>query len=211
MAHYRDELDASRRRVETLEALVAERDASMTARVAELAEVRAELDRANRGVGPMSAPVGAKLPWALLLAVLLVAAGALATMAAAERSREAPRLAEMSAREAQTEQVRAELARTRAELEAVRRGSAAARAPEGADAGPLTVRIQKALEAGRGGEAVHLAEELTSASPGSANAWYLRGAAEQAAGRSGRTSFLRCAELAGDSPPGPECAALSKL
>ena len=74
---------------------------------------------------------------------------------------------------------------------------------------PLTARIQKALEAGKGAKAVSLAQQLTSQSPGSANAWYLRGAAEQAAGRGGRASFKRCAELAGESPPGPECAALS--
>ena len=80
------------------------------------------------------------------------------------------------------------------------------------DSGPLTTRISKALEQGKSGKAVQLAQQLTSQSPGSANAWYLRGAAEQAAGRGGKASFRKCAELAGaDSALGGECAALAGL
>jgi Flp pilus assembly protein TadD len=68
----------------------------------------------------------------------------------------------------------------------------------------------KALEAGQAGKAVQLAQQYTSQSPGSAAAWHLRGAAEQAAGRSGKASFRKCAELAPpDSPLGAECKALA--
>jgi hypothetical protein len=80
------------------------------------------------------------------------------------------------------------------------------------DSGPLTTRISKALEQGKAGKAVQLAQQLTSQSPGSANSWYLRGAAEQAAGRGGKASFRKCAELAGaESALGSECAALAGL
>jgi CheY-like chemotaxis protein len=80
----------------------------------------------------------------------------------------------------------------------------------GDDAAPLPVRITKALEAGQAGQAVQLAQQYTSQSPGSAAAWHLRGAAEQAAGRSGKASFKKCAELSPpDSPLGAECKALA--
>jgi Flp pilus assembly protein TadD len=68
----------------------------------------------------------------------------------------------------------------------------------------------KALEAGQNSKAVGLAAQLTNQSPGSASAWQLRGAAEQAAGRSGKASFKRCAELApADSALGAECRSLA--
>lgn len=75
---------------------------------------------------------------------------------------------------------------------------------------PLTQRIMQALEKGQTGRAVALATQLTQQSPGSANAWYLRGAAEQAAGRGGRASFRKCAELSpAGSAQGAECEALA--
>jgi len=75
---------------------------------------------------------------------------------------------------------------------------------------PMTQRIMQALEKGQTGRAVGLATQLTQQSPGSANAWYLRGAAEQAAGRGGRASFRKCAELSpAGSAQGAECEALS--
>jgi Flp pilus assembly protein TadD len=68
----------------------------------------------------------------------------------------------------------------------------------------------KALESGQGAKAMQLAQQYTAQAPGSATAWHLRGAAEQAAGRSGRASYKKCAELAGpDSPLGAECSALA--
>ena len=68
----------------------------------------------------------------------------------------------------------------------------------------------KALEAGDTGRAVGLGKQLTSQSPGSANAWYLYGAALQSAGQSGKPAFQKCAELApADSPQAAECQALS--
>jgi hypothetical protein len=77
---------------------------------------------------------------------------------------------------------------------------------------PLTTRITSALEAGQTGKAVQLAQQLTAGSPGSASAWHLRGAAEQAAGRSGKASFRKCAELsAPDSPLGSECRSLAGM
>ncbi len=48
MSGYRDDLEAARHRIETLEAKLVERDASLHAREAELAEHRAELARARR-------------------------------------------------------------------------------------------------------------------------------------------------------------------
>jgi CheY-like chemotaxis protein len=87
----------------------------------------------------------------------------------------------------------------------------ASAAPE-EESGPLPVRIQKALENGQVSKAVQLAQQYTGQAPGSATAWYLRGAAEQAAGRSGKASFRKCAELSGpDSPQGAECRALAGM
>lgn len=75
---------------------------------------------------------------------------------------------------------------------------------------PLPTRIMKALEAGQSARAVGLARQLTAQSPGSANAWYLLGAAQQAAGLGGAPAFRRCAELAPeDSNLGGECRSLS--
>ncbi len=75
---------------------------------------------------------------------------------------------------------------------------------------PLSARVMKALEAGDTGRAVGLGKQLTSQSPGSANAWYLYGAALQSAGQSGKPAFQKCAELApADSPQAAECQALS--
>jgi hypothetical protein len=80
------------------------------------------------------------------------------------------------------------------------------------ESGPLTVRISKALEQGKAGKAVTLAQQLTAQQPGSASAWYLRGAAEQAAGRGGKASFRKCAELAApDSSVATECRALAGM
>ncbi|AUX42985.1 uncharacterized protein SOCE26_044250 [Sorangium cellulosum] len=80
------------------------------------------------------------------------------------------------------------------------------------EGGSLTVRVMRALEAGQSGKAVQLAQQLTAASPGSAGAWHLRGAAEQSAGRGGQASFRKCAELsAPDSPLGAECRALAGM
>jgi hypothetical protein len=71
---------------------------------------------------------------------------------------------------------------------------------------PLSARIGKALEAGMSAKAVQLATQYTTQSPGSPNAWYLRGAAEQMSGRSGRASFKKCADLSPpDSSLGAEC------
>ncbi|NUQ78866.1 MAG: hypothetical protein HUU21_35525 [Polyangiaceae bacterium] len=84
-------------------------------------------------------------------------------------------------------------------------------APE-EESGPLPTRIQKALENGQVQKAVQLAQQYTNQAPGSATAWYLRGAAEQAAGRGGKASFRKCAELSGpDSPQGAECRALAGM
>ncbi|WP_438001908.1 DUF4388 domain-containing protein [Sorangium sp. So ce185] len=88
----------------------------------------------------------------------------------------------------------------------------AAPAPAAPDeeGGSLSARVMRALESGQTGKAVQLAQQLTAASPGSAAAWHLRGAAEQAAGRGGRASFRKCAELASpDSSLGAECRALA--
>jgi Flp pilus assembly protein TadD len=70
----------------------------------------------------------------------------------------------------------------------------------------------RAMEAGQGAKAVQLAQQLTAGSPGSASAWHLRGAAEQAAGRGGKASFRRCAELAPpESDLAAECRALAGM
>ncbi|WP_437581106.1 response regulator [Sorangium sp. So ce887] len=80
------------------------------------------------------------------------------------------------------------------------------------EGGSLSARVMRALESGQAGKAVQLAQQLTAASPGSAAAWHLRGAAEQAAGRGGRASFRKCAELSpADSPLGAECRALAGM
>ncbi|CAN93809.1 unnamed protein product [Sorangium cellulosum So ce56] len=87
----------------------------------------------------------------------------------------------------------------------------AASAP-GEEGGPLSTRVMRALESGQTGKAVQLAQQLTAASPGSAAAWHLRGAAEQAAGRGGRASFRKCAELSSpESSLGAECRALAGM
>ncbi|WP_437682932.1 response regulator [Sorangium sp. So ce131] len=89
---------------------------------------------------------------------------------------------------------------------------ASAPAAPAEEGGSLTVRVMRALEAGQSGKAVQLAQQLTAASPGSASAWHLRGAAEQSAGRGGQASFRKCAELsAPDSPLGAECRALAGM
>ena len=70
----------------------------------------------------------------------------------------------------------------------------------------------RALESNQTGKAVQLATQLTTRSPGSASAWQLRGAAEQAAGRGGKSSFKRCAELAPEgSALGTECRSLAGM
>jgi hypothetical protein len=70
----------------------------------------------------------------------------------------------------------------------------------------------RALEANQAGKAVTLAVQLTTKSPGSANAWQLRGAAEQAAGHGGKSSFKKCAELAPpESALGQECRSLAGM
>lgn len=75
---------------------------------------------------------------------------------------------------------------------------------------PLQARIMKALEANDGPRAAALARQWTAQAPGNSNAWYLRGAAEQAAGLGGQPSFRRCAQLATpDSQQAQECAALA--
>ncbi|MGK3993980.1 response regulator [Sorangium sp. So ce1024] len=94
------------------------------------------------------------------------------------------------------------------------RAPAPAPAPAAPDdeGGPLSARVMRALETGQTGKAVQLAQQLTAASPGSATAWHLRGAAEQAAGRGGRASFRKCAELTSpESSLGAECRALAGM
>ncbi len=51
MTQYRDDLDAARARIETLEAKLREREASLDAREAELAELRSEIARLRRDPG----------------------------------------------------------------------------------------------------------------------------------------------------------------
>ncbi len=75
---------------------------------------------------------------------------------------------------------------------------------------PLPTRVLNALQAGQTAKAVGLARQLTQQSPGSAQAWYLLGAALQSAGQGGRDAFKKCAELAGpDSTFGSDCAAFA--
>lgn len=67
-----------------------------------------------------------------------------------------------------------------------------------------------ALQAGQTAKAVGLARQLTQQSPGSAQAWYLLGAALQSAGQGGREAFKKCAELAPpDSAFATDCAAFA--
>lgn len=72
MAQYRDELEAARHRVETLQAQLEERDAALRAREAELAEARAEAERARKGRA-LAEPARPR-PWALLLGAVGVSA-----------------------------------------------------------------------------------------------------------------------------------------
>jgi DNA-binding response OmpR family regulator len=93
-------------------------------------------------------------------------------------------------------------------------GSSSAGRPAGRsledDAVPLSTRVMRALEANQTTKAVELAAQLTNRSPGSASAWQLRGAAEQSAGRSGKSSFKKCAELAPpESALAAECRSLA--
>ncbi|MDI1447725.1 response regulator [Polyangium sp. 6x1] len=75
------------------------------------------------------------------------------------------------------------------------------------DSGPLPVRIQKAMESGNMGKARQLAKQYTQQSPGSAEAWYLLGAAG-----GGASAFRKCAEIAGpESARGAECRALAGM
>jgi hypothetical protein len=70
----------------------------------------------------------------------------------------------------------------------------------------------RALEANQTTKAVGLAKQLTERSPGSASAWQLRGAAEQASGGSGKASFRKCAELAPpESALASECKSLAGM
>ncbi|TKD08553.1 response regulator [Polyangium fumosum] len=87
-------------------------------------------------------------------------------------------------------------------------GDAPAPAPAPADdSGPLPVRIQKAMESGNMGKARQLAKQYTQQSPGSAEAWYLLGAAG-----GGASAFRKCAEIAGpESARGAECRALAGM
>jgi len=73
---------------------------------------------------------------------------------------------------------------------------------------PLNERVVAALGSDPH-KALLLAREYTSQAPGSANAWYLLGAALQATGGNAREAFAKCAEISPDSPTGQECAALS--
>ena len=74
------------------------------------------------------------------------------------------------------------------------------------DSGPLPVRIQKAMEAGNMSKARQLAKQYTQQSPGSAEAWYLLGAAG-----GGASAFRKCAEIAGESARGNECRSLAGM
>jgi DNA-binding response OmpR family regulator len=84
-------------------------------------------------------------------------------------------------------------------------------APSDADdpSAPLTTRVSRAMGTAKG---VQLAEQLTSQSPGSALSWQIRGAAEQAAGRSGTASFRKCAELAApESATAKRCRSMAGM
>jgi DNA-binding response OmpR family regulator len=89
---------------------------------------------------------------------------------------------------------------------------ASSSAPVADESVPLPTRIMKALEGGQTATAVFLAQRLTTQAPGSASSWHLRGAAEQAAGHSGKASYRKCAELApADSSLGAECRSLGGM
>ncbi len=84
-------------------------------------------------------------------------------------------------------------------------------APPEDSSAPLSQRITDALQAGQTARAVALARQLTQQSPGSAQSWYLLGAAQNAAGQGGKDAFKKCAELASaESPYASECEALSQ-
>ncbi|HLM76177.1 MAG TPA: AgmX/PglI C-terminal domain-containing protein [Polyangiaceae bacterium] len=76
MSQYRDELEAARHRIETLEAQLREREASLDARDAELAERRAEVERLRRSsVSPVENRIGA-ISGGRIAAIVLVGASA---------------------------------------------------------------------------------------------------------------------------------------
>lgn len=56
------------------------------------------------------------------------------------------------------------------------------------------------------GKARQLAKQYTEQNPGSAEAWYLLGAAG-----GGKSAFRKCAELAGETSRGAECKALAGM
>lgn len=68
---YRDELEAARHRANTLEAQVAEKDAALEAREAELAELRARIERLEASAPPPKS--SSRRPW--MLAAIPVALG----------------------------------------------------------------------------------------------------------------------------------------
>lgn len=71
MSGYRDDLEAARHRIETLEAKLVERDASLHAREAELAEQRAELVRARRDTAGAGTAGGGTKDKTIVLAIAL--------------------------------------------------------------------------------------------------------------------------------------------
>jgi TonB family protein len=77
MSQYRDELEAARHRIETLEAKLREREASLDARDAELAEHRAEVDRLRRSsAGSDNGRIGAVSGGRVALVLTIGAAAA---------------------------------------------------------------------------------------------------------------------------------------
>ncbi|NUP14151.1 MAG: response regulator [Polyangiaceae bacterium] len=73
---------------------------------------------------------------------------------------------------------------------------------------PLSSRTIKAMQSGEKAKALQLAQQWANSSPGSAQAWYYLGAAQLAAGQSGKAAFQKCAEIAPESDVGIECASL---
>ncbi len=71
MSGYRDELEAARNRIETLEAKLVERDAALNAREAELSEQRAQLSRVRREAGTGGVSDGRSRDKTIVLAVVL--------------------------------------------------------------------------------------------------------------------------------------------
>ncbi|WP_437673516.1 AgmX/PglI C-terminal domain-containing protein [Sorangium sp. So ce131] len=69
MSQYRDELEAARRRLDTLEAKVRERDAALEVRELELAEREAEIAMLRRSAGEGSPPLLAPLSRGRLLGI----------------------------------------------------------------------------------------------------------------------------------------------